>query len=194
MAIKFYLFLNGIAFLLSGFVSLEAFLTVFITAILLYFYSYKLKGVPFIGNLLVAFLTGFVFIYAGIVVGNIVGGFIPFIFAFEINLIRELTKDIEDYEGDSANMLKTLPIVKGIGFSKKIISFLIVLLIVTSPIPYFYFQYNYLFLFMILFIIDFPLVNILLKINSTIPDYHKISKYLKTLMILGLIILIIGAA
>ena len=139
-----------------------------------------------------AFLTGFVFIYAGIVVGNIGGGLAPFVFAFEINLIRELVKDIEDYEGDSANMLKTLPIAKGILFTEKIISIIIILMIVTSPIPYFYFHYNYEFLFLILFVVDLPLVKILININSDAPDYHKISKHLKILMILGLIILIAG--
>jgi len=191
-ALKYYIALNGLGFLFAGYISLTILAIVLITASLLFVYSFKLKRVPFAGNLLVAFLTGFVFIYAGIAAGNAAGGIIPFFFAFLINLMRELVKDIEDYEGDSVNKIKTVPIVKGISFTRKIISALILLLIISSPLPFFYFNYNFEFLLLILFLIDLPLVNIFIRLNSDSPDYRKLSLQLKTLMILGLGILIIG--
>ncbi len=191
-AIKYYITLNGLGFFFAGYVSLSVLAIVLITASLLFIYSSKLKRIPLAGNLLVAFLTGFVFIYAGIAAGNAAGGVIPFFFAFLINLARELIKDIEDYEGDSVNKIKTMPIVKGIPFTKKIVSTLILLLIIFSPLPYFFFNYNFEFLLLILLLIDLPLVNIFIRLKSDSLDYRRLSSQLKILMILGLGILIVG--
>ena len=54
-----------------------------------------------IGNITVAFLTGLVFIFGGVVVENPSAAIVPAVFAFLINLIREIVKDIEDVEGDN---------------------------------------------------------------------------------------------
>ncbi len=85
-----------------------------------------------------------------------------------------------------------MPIIKGIPFTKKIVSTLILLLIISSPLPYFFFNYNFEFLLLILFLIDLPLVNIFIRLKSDSLDYRRLSSQLKTLMILGLGILIVG--
>ncbi len=191
-AIRFYLLLNLLGLFSAWLVSFTPFVIVVLTVFLLFLYSFKLKNIPFLGNVTVSFLTGFVFIYSAIVVGNPIGGVVPFLFAFEINLIRELIKDIEDIKGDKLNRLKTLPIIKGIDFTKKVISVLILLLIVSSPIPFVFAGYNRYFLFLIIIAIDIPLVAMLMELRNEEVEYSKISNRLKTLMIVGLGILIIG--
>ena len=65
--------------------------------------------VPILGNLIVSILTGLVFIYGGVAVNNPLAAIIPAIFAFLINLIREVVKDMQDVEGDLKQEMITFP-------------------------------------------------------------------------------------
>lgn len=92
---------------------------------LLWLYSFRLKGLPFIGNLSVALLSATVpFIYLSIqdlahAHTSSVDLIIIFSFlAFFSTLARELVKDIEDIEGDKTQELKTIPILWGIKTAK----------------------------------------------------------------------------
>ena len=69
-ALGFYIFLFLVSLLLSIFISLIALLEVFFASALLFLYSYKIKKIPLLGNFVVAFLTGFAFIYGGMAVDN----------------------------------------------------------------------------------------------------------------------------
>lgn len=122
-----YIILNITALILSfTFALSNAVLWVFpISILLLWLYSVKLKGLPFIGNLSVALLSATVpFIYLSIQdlahsYTSSVYLIITFSFlAFFSTLARELVKDIEDIEGDKAQGLKTIPILWGIKTAK----------------------------------------------------------------------------
>lgn len=94
----------------------------FIAAFLLWFYSNSLKRLPFVGNVTVAFLTGLAIYIVGLYYQSsllLVSTYA--IFAFFINLIREIIKDIEDRNGDRKHGSKTLPIVLGFRATKNII-------------------------------------------------------------------------
>ena len=77
-----------------------ALLIVVLSIALLYFYSARLKRTVLIGNLVIGLMTGMAFIYGGVVVGRMERAVVPAIFAFLVNLARELLKDVEDMEGD----------------------------------------------------------------------------------------------
>jgi 4-hydroxybenzoate polyprenyltransferase len=89
---------------------------------LLWFYSTTFKREFFIGNLIVAVLTGMVVLLVGLYEPKIYQtshssfnfilgyGF----FAFIISLAREIIKDMEDIKGDAAHHCRTVPIVMGI--------------------------------------------------------------------------------
>ena len=110
---------------------------------LLYFYSATYKRQFLIGNIVVAFLTALVpfmvilfdgppvfrfyslnaISFPGVSLLFIwVGGFA--LFAFLTTLIREIVKDIEDYEGDKILGRNTLPVVAGIITSKIVVEIL----------------------------------------------------------------------
>jgi len=94
----------------------------FIAAFLLWFYSNSLKRLPFIGNVTVAFLTGLAIYVVGLYYQSSLLLVLTYaIFAFFINLIREISKDIEDRNGDRKHGSKTLPIVLGFRATKNII-------------------------------------------------------------------------
>ncbi|MEX0883804.1 MAG: geranylgeranylglycerol-phosphate geranylgeranyltransferase, partial [Cyclobacteriaceae bacterium] len=97
----------------------------FIAAFLLWLYSNSLKRLPFIGNLTVATLTGLSIWIIGIYYQTSEMLIFTYaIFAFFINLIREIIKDIEDRNGDRKHGCKTLPIVLGFRKTKNIIFFI----------------------------------------------------------------------
>lgn len=76
-------------------------------------YEFRFKRAGFAGNLVVAFLTGVVFLYGGAAAGNPVV-LAPFgAMAFLATLSREVVKDMEDVAGDVGRT--TLPKVYGLG-------------------------------------------------------------------------------
>lgn len=80
---------------------------------LLLAYEFRFKKVGFAGNLVVAFLTGVVFLYGGAAAGNALV-LVPFgVMAFLATLSREVIKDMEDIAGDVDRT--TLPKRYGIG-------------------------------------------------------------------------------
>jgi 4-hydroxybenzoate polyprenyltransferase len=112
----------------------------FIAAFLLWLYSNTLKRLPFIGNFTVALLTGTSIWMIGFYYQKSELLVLTYaIFAFFINLIREIIKDIEDRQGDRKHGCRTLPIVLGFRNTKKVIFaiaiiFVCAILIVTFKI------------------------------------------------------------
>ncbi|MEB2782360.1 geranylgeranylglycerol-phosphate geranylgeranyltransferase [Algoriphagus persicinus] len=104
----------------------------FAAAFLLWLYSNQLKREPFIGNFAVALLTGVsIYLIAFYFQKSELLVLTYAIFAFFLNLIREIIKDIEDRQGDRKHGCRTLPIV--IGFRKtKAVIFLIAALFVCA--------------------------------------------------------------
>jgi len=168
-------------------------------ALLLYYYSKNLKGKPFIGNIIVSFLTAFSILILVIfdidlsvesilnsLVINIV--LLLSIFAFMISVAREMVKDIEDINGDYSLSLSTLPIVIGRKRTKRIIRlicFAPILLILFLAFNYSdEYKYTVLYLTVFTFI---PLFYIFLKLRTvkTKKEYQKISLLLKIIMFLG---------
>ncbi len=90
---------------------------------LLFLYAAQLKGMPLIGNIVVALCSAAVVAICVLLIAfdtkpaimNFTG---YIVFSFFISLIRELVKDMQDVEGDLAAGLKTYPIVAGIKGTK----------------------------------------------------------------------------
>lgn len=190
----YYVSLNLIALLIVSFTNAIAFLIALISIVLIFFYSYSFKNRGIIGNFVVAFMTGFAFIFGGVIGENILPLVFPFFFALLINFAREILKDIEDVEGDKTKNLKTFPIVYGVRKSFQMISFLLSLTILVTILPYLIGIYNVYYLMIVLFAVDLVLVNVIKKINSnpSKSDLRKLSDLIKYEMIIGLIAIYIG--
>ena len=76
-------------------------------------YTELLKGLPGVGNLVVAYLTGSTLLFGGAAVGRPFGAAVLFVLAAAATLTREIVKDVEDVAGDREQGLRTLPIVVG---------------------------------------------------------------------------------
>lgn len=193
-ALLLYSVLNITALIFSVLVGLSAFLIVFFTIVLLLVYSFFLKKIPLLGNFVVAFLTGLAFIYGGIAVENISSAVIPALFAFLINFVREILKDMEDVEGDSAAGVKTYPLKYGFKKSKTIILMLTLLLIMFTFYPFLFNIYKIEYFIIVVVIVDSLLVYFLRSLYSDDSERNleKLSNLLKLNMVFGLIAIFLG--
>lgn len=175
-------------------------------ATLLYFYATTLKQIAIVGNIIVAALLAFSVIVIGVF--DIFPNTFDInaeqmrlafailldyaLFAFVINLVREIIKDCEDEKGDRLEGMKTLPVLLGTPITSKI-AFVVLLL----PTVYlFYYIHNYLFshnLFMSVFyvfaLVLAPMIFCLVKIWNAKEksDFHFISTLLKWIIFFGIL-------
>jgi geranylgeranylglycerol-phosphate geranylgeranyltransferase len=193
-ALTLYLVTSIIAILISLSISLQAISIIIFTQILLYFYSFSFKAIPLIGNLVVAVCTALAFIYGGIIVGNINAALIPALFAFQINLIREVVKDIEDLEGDEKQSIITFPIKFGLKKTKTVLLSVTLILLITTFYPFLYKLYNIEYFVIVLFLVNLPLIYFIREIYSkdVLVKLSKLSLSLKVVMVLGLVAIYIG--
>lgn len=193
-AFLLYLIFNFAASIISAFLSSSALIIVILTIMLLFFYSYKFKGTPLIGNMIIALCTSLAFIFGGVIVENIEASFIPALFAFQITLIREILKDVEDVEGDIKNNQITFAGKYGEAKSIQLIKILIIILILTTFYPFIIQLYSVVYFVIVVAIVDIPLLYLLkiLNVDKISTNISRISLYLKLLMISGLFAIFSG--
>ncbi|PWK19041.1 4-hydroxybenzoate polyprenyltransferase [Xanthomarina spongicola] len=184
--LSFYFVLNFIAVVLSSYVSFRAviFFSIYIFGI--WFYSHKLKKLPFIGNLTSAILTITPFFIVFIYYKNFeTVVFVHAMFLFLIISMRELTKDLENIKGDLAQNYQTIPIVYGEKVSKIMLTFLTVLTLIPTYLLVNYFNVGYMsyyFYFSILFLLIF--IFLLWKSRSK-THYLILHNILKLIIVAG---------
>ncbi len=101
-------------------------------------YTEIFKGLPGLGNALVAYLVGSTFLFgaAAIDEAEIGPAVVLFVLAAIATLTREIIKDVEDIEGDREEGLHTLPIAIGERRALAVAAVLLVLAVVASPMPF----------------------------------------------------------
>lgn len=169
-------------------------------SLLLYFYAKKLKSKPLIGNIVVSFLVTLSVIILcifdlNLALQNEAQQLVIYVillltgFAFFINLVREIVKDIEDINGDYNLKMNTLPILLGVSRTKKIAAFLC--LFPLGLLLFIVVKYSSIYKFIVLYLLLFtfvPLLYVALKLLSakTKQDFKKLSIFLKLIMFLGI--------
>ncbi len=201
----------AMGFYLANVIEKPSFASIFIViAATLYFYATSLKQSLLIGNFIVALLLSFSVIIIGIfdlfpitnvenrpVMGLLFGILLDYaIFAFIINFIREIVKDLQDVNGDLNQGMNTLPIVLGIVKTTKLVfglSFIPVILILN------YINSNlfssgliYGTLYGLVFTLA-PLLYFTIKIWSakTTQDFHHLSTVLKWILFFGILSIVV---
>lgn len=170
-------------------------LFVFTLAIgLLFIYAAWLKRISVVGNLVVSFLTALVIISAGYLYKVNIPLVWMMIFAFQINLIREIIKDIEDVKGDFHYKLQTLPIQLGIDKTKWLLYLLFIIFILSCNLPFLLqFAQNEVYLWEYLltsvFLVQLPSIYLLIKLFyiKEFTDLAFHSKAVKWIMLTGIL-------
>jgi geranylgeranylglycerol-phosphate geranylgeranyltransferase len=190
----FALILFALGILMGCFIHLIAFYIVLCSSILLYLYSYRFKRTVLCGNLIVAFISGMAFIYGGLAVGRYREALIVGIFAFLFHLSREIIKDIEDMKGDRSQGLITYPLRHGIKRALVLASFVIIVLIGLTPVPYSLHLFSVIYLLIVIIGVDFFLVYVLFSmwIRPTSTNIARLAVLMKADMLVGLLAVYLG--
>ena len=114
----------GLLIVLFGLANKLPFIIALIGTITLISYENKLKALGLSGNIAVGFMSGAVFLYAGMVVNDPGPTLWMFGLAFLATVAREIVKDIQDLEGDTDRF--TLPARIGIAKSLFVTGILLV--------------------------------------------------------------------
>lgn len=157
--------------------------------IFLFLYSYKLKAIPFVGNLIIAVLTGMSIYLLNIVTPNPNSLWITILscFSFLINLVREIVKDIIDINGDYNVGQKTLPIVLGIHRTKWVIYCINFVLIAITLYTIIAMNGHYTQPYFTLLVL-LPCLSIFYFVSNAKQknEFQKISNLLKLILLLGI--------
>lgn len=191
--ILYFVFVAASVFI-SALLNEKAIAIVLVSILLLFFYSKYLKRIPLVGNITVAFLTGLVFIFGGVVVEYPSAAIVPALFAMLINLIREIIKDMEDVEGDTKVGVVTFPVKFGFQKSKYLILVISLTLIIYTFYPFITQLYRIEYFVVVMIIVN-PILVYCLKILSqdhASKNLNKISNLLKLSMVFGLIAIFLG--
>lgn len=177
-----------------------------VSATLLWWYSANLKRQPLIGNVAVSLLTALTIVVVAIfeiwilnrppVYDKPAGAVLTFVllyggFAFLISMVREVIKDIEDVEGDSAHNCTTLPVVGGIRLAKSVAQVfafvlainVVVLLIMEGR------SANYIVVWYGLLMVLAPLLYVVVRLYKADRKQHysQLSLWIKWVMLMGIL-------
>ena len=199
----------GLGFYLSNAIGKSGFAVIFVLiSALLYIYTSYLKQTLLLGNILVSALVGLSILIVPVfdLIPSITSSnrepyldifkiaFTYAVFAFMINLLREIIKDIEDVNGDYKAQMKTLPILIGRDRTTMIVfalSFIPLLAVINYIISQLY-SNRLAVIYFLIFIVG-PMLYFTIKIFSAEQkkDYQHLSNVLKVIMLFGVLSLLL---
>jgi len=161
---------------------------------LLVLYTPLFKGIPLIGNLVVAATLGMVFLFTeGALTGKVTLMIIPFILAMGLSFIRELIKDAEDLKGDTKIQLRTFPNTFGIPTTINLLRIASILLCIGAFFPWLEGRYGLPYLVLLLGGVELPLIYIIffrLSSNSENNDFSQSASRLKIITVAGMSVIL----
>ncbi len=184
--LSFYFVLNFIAVIMASYVSFKPviFFSVYIFGI--WFYSHKLKKLPFIGNLTSAILTITPFFAIFMYYKNFETViFVHALFLFLVVSMRELTKDLENIKGDLLLNYKTIPIAYGERASKAMLTMLSVLTLIPIYLLVCRFEIGFMYIYFYLCIVLLLGFLLLLWKAKTKVHYLVLHNVLKFIILAG---------
>lgn len=184
--LSFYFVLNFLAVIMASYVSFKP--VIFFSAYIfgIWFYSHKLKKLPFIGNLTSAILTITPFFAIFMYYKNFETViFVHALFLFLIVSMRELTKDLENIKGDLLLNYNTIPIAYGEKTSKVMLTMLSGLTLIPIYLLTKYFEIGYMYIYFYLCVILLLGFLLLLWKSKTKSHYLILHNILKFIILAG---------
>ncbi|TWO34597.1 ubiquinone biosynthesis protein UbiA [Seonamhaeicola sediminis] len=184
--LSFYFVLNFLAVIMASYVSFRAvvFFSVYIFGI--WFYSHKLKKLPFVGNLTSAVLTVTPFFAIFMYYKNFETViFVHATYLFLIISMRELTKDLENIKGDLVLDYQTIPVTYGEKVSKLMLTVLAIFTLLPTYLLLFHYTVGYMYIFFYSATGLLGLFLILLWRSKTKIHYLILHNILKFILLAG---------
>lgn len=187
------------ALVLAPLVNRWVLVTVVGSLLLLALYNLKLKRLPLVGNLAIAFLSALTFLIGGLACDPYLtwllpGPLIPAAFALLFHVVREILKDCDDVAGDQFGQVITLPQMVGVQTAAGIALALFFVLVLLTYIPVYFRWFSRAYELMTIYMVDLPLLGLLIFVwgNPTRRLLRVGSFALKVGMLIGLLALLIA--
>lgn len=190
--LSFYFVLNFMAVILASSVSFNAVLFFSSYIFGIWFYSHKLKKLPFIGNLTSAILSITPFFAIFIYYQNFDHViFVHALYLFLIISMRELTKDLENIKGDLAQNYNTIPVAYGEKTSKILLTVLAVMTFMPAMLLLYYFDVGHMDYFFYFSIVLLVLFVILLWSSQNKRQYLRLHNILRIIILTGVFCIVL---
>lgn len=181
-----YFILNFLAVFAASYISFRAvlFFSAYIFGI--WFYSHKLKRIPFLGNLVSSTLAISPFFVVFVYYRNFETViFVHALFLFLLILAREMIKDLESIPGDMAQNRNTIPITYGPRVSKFMITFLIGLTLIPALLLIRSYDVGHMYLYFMASIVFLVIFLVLLWKAESQKHYVWLHNILKFIIVAG---------
>lgn len=195
-AIIFSIILTLLSLSIAAFISGQAFIIAFLSAIVLYLYSWKLKSTVLWGNITVATISAMSAIFGGVAAGNPQPAFWLASIIFVAILGREVLKTMADYEGDLREHCRTVSTVWGRRRARIIFFILGAATLTVMLVPYILRVYSPIYA-VIVIVGVYPVVYyILLRVtqNRTGPQLERLSQLMKYDFMIWFVAVLLGAS
>lgn len=187
-----YITLNFSVVFLSSFISIRAVAFFLSYIFFIWFYSHKIKKLPLIGNLTSALLSITPFFAILLYFKNY--NALIFVFGFYLFLvlaIRELLKSLINIKGDLTLNYKTVPVLYGEFYTKKVVSILISINCLVSFILIYFFELRKMNIFFIGSSVYLIFIFFLLRKAKDQRDFNLIQNFLKLLIFIGVLSIVL---
>lgn len=160
-------------------------------ACLLAAYNLRLKALPLVGNLAVALLCALA-VYLPELPDAPARTGIPALFALLATLARELAKDAEDMPGDRTAGWRTFPLAAGLPATRGVLMGLTASVLLLLPVPFLVMGYGAAYALLAGLLAAPLLVLILFGLFDRIPDWGRIQRGWKGIMLAGMAAILAG--
>ena len=173
---------------------LLAFLLAIAGTALILGYNLRLKRVPLLGNAVVSIVTGLAFPFGAAAAGNVSAGIVPGLLAAAFTFPRELFKDVEDVEGDTAGGIRTFPITHGARAAMRLAAVCCLLVLAATPLPAVFGLYSWHYLAVVIITVDILLLYIAITAlrADDAATAGRLSRLMKVAMPGGILAILAG--
>lgn len=187
-----------IGILLSFTLSYRLILLTVCVSLALVWYNWSLKRLAIVGNLVVALLGAITVVAGGMAAGGDIlklpGSLFPATLAFLLHFAREMTKDVQDMEGDRRVGFSTYPLQVSARRALILASSTVALMILLTLAPVYLGWYGKIYTLLVLLAVDLPLLVVLVALNveSKPRTLKTASLIFKFGMVMGLLAIYLG--
>lgn len=138
-AVVLYFLLLPLGLLASLMVNITCFVIAVVNAAVATLYDVKFKEIKVVSNFYIAFIMAIPFVFGATAVSRVVPTiiFIIAFIAFLSGVAREIMKDVQDFEGDSARKTRSLPLYFGKRGANAVAAMFYVIAVFLSFLPFF---------------------------------------------------------
>ncbi|MBW6451884.1 MAG: UbiA family prenyltransferase [DPANN group archaeon] len=169
--------LFAIGIIASAFINMYTLIFAIFSSLVLYEYNTIKRNSPY-GGIVIGILVASLFIFGGLAVGNVISLVFMGFLAGLCNIAREITKDIEDIEGDRGRK-QTLPLIYGAKATSYLASFLLFVCIGLSLHPLItsmFGQYYFITIYIADTILLYSAARLIYNPTKYASDVHQLEK------------------